>query len=179
MARVNCGGVSRLELRGPLLQDASTGCSPPPCAADRERAAAAVPGVIACRHVLQGLVRGEHLIPRTSTTMKRNPDRTWRNARHAIVVGNRIIVARWVTVEILRCKRTGLSMAAIAVHIGRVGQGYEHCLPFPTASSSLSITASAKVRFSRLITRRRRTGNLRSMPRYSARKIRLAAKRCT
>src|ERR1700674_3628251 len=132
MARVNCGGVSRLELRGPLLQDASTGCSPPPCAADRERAAAAVPGVIACRHVLQGLVRGEHLIPRTSTTMKRNPDRTWRNARHAIVVGNRIIVARWVTVEILRCKRTGLSMAAIAVHIGRVGQGYEQPLsPFP------------------------------------------------
>jgi hypothetical protein len=28
--------------------------------------------------------------------MKRNPDGTWRNARHAIVVSNRIIVARWV-----------------------------------------------------------------------------------
>jgi hypothetical protein len=64
--------------------------------------------------------------------MKRNPDGTWRNARHAIVVSNRIIVARWVTAEILRCKRTGLSMAAIAVHIGRAGQGHEQPLsPFP------------------------------------------------
>ena len=64
--------------------------------------------------------------------MKRNPDGTWRNARHAIVVSNRIIVARWVTAEILRCKLTGLSMAAIAVHIGRVGQAHEQPLsPFP------------------------------------------------
>ncbi len=64
--------------------------------------------------------------------MKRNPDGTWRNARHAIVVSNRIVVARWVTAEILRCKLTGLSMAAIAVHIGRVGQGHEQPLsPFP------------------------------------------------
>jgi len=64
--------------------------------------------------------------------MKRNPDGTWRNARHAIVVSNRIIVARWVTGEILRCKRTGLSVASIAVHIGRVGQGHEQPLsPFP------------------------------------------------
>jgi len=65
--------------------------------------------------------------------MKRNPDGTWRNARHAIVVSNRITIARWVTVEILHCKRKGLSMAAIAVHISRVGQGSEQPLsPFPT-----------------------------------------------
>ncbi len=64
--------------------------------------------------------------------MKRNPDGTWRNARRAIVVSSRIIVARWVTAEILRCKQTGLSMAAIAVHIGRVGQAQEQPLsPFP------------------------------------------------
>src|SRR6266446_6946013 len=64
--------------------------------------------------------------------MKRNPDGTWRNARHAIVVSNRSIVARWVTVEILRCKRSGLSMAAIAVHISRVGQGHGQPLsPLP------------------------------------------------
>ncbi len=49
--------------------------------------------------------------------MKRNPDGTWRNARHPIVISTRIVIARWVTAEILRCKRTGLSMAAIAVHI--------------------------------------------------------------
>ncbi len=64
--------------------------------------------------------------------MKRNPDGTWRNARHPIVISTRIVIARWVTAEILRCKRTGLSMAAIAVHIGRVGQGYEQPLsPLP------------------------------------------------
>ena len=64
--------------------------------------------------------------------MKRNPDGTWRNARHAIVVSNRINIARWVTAEILRCKRNGLSMAAIAVHISRVGQGQEQALsPLP------------------------------------------------
>jgi hypothetical protein len=64
--------------------------------------------------------------------MKRNPDGTWRNARHAIVVSNRLIVARWVSAEILRCKLGGLSMAAIAVHIGRVGQAQEQPLsPFP------------------------------------------------
>jgi hypothetical protein len=60
--------------------------------------------------------------------MKRNPDGTWRNARHPVVVSNRMSVAHWVTVEILRCKRSGLSMAAIAVHISRVGQGHEQPL---------------------------------------------------
>ena len=64
--------------------------------------------------------------------MKRNPDGTWRNARHAIVVSNRINIAHWVTAEILGCKRKGLSMAAIAVHIGRVGQGHVQPLsPIP------------------------------------------------
>ena len=71
------------------------------------------------------------------------------------MVSNRMNIAHWVTAEILRCKRTGLSMAAIAVHIGRVGQGHEQPLsPFPMESSSLPATASAKVLFSRLITRR-------------------------
>jgi hypothetical protein len=64
--------------------------------------------------------------------MKRNPDGTSRNARHAIVVSDRMIVASWVTAETLRCKRTGLSMAAISNHISRVGQGLEQSLsPFP------------------------------------------------
>jgi hypothetical protein len=57
--------------------------------------------------------------------MKRNPDGTFRNARHAVVLSDRIIRARWVTAEILRCKRTGLSMAEIAVHVTRVGRGNE------------------------------------------------------
>jgi hypothetical protein len=39
-----------------------------------------------------------------------------------MILKPRSIRARWVTDEILRCKRTGLSMAVIAVHIGRVGQ---------------------------------------------------------
>jgi hypothetical protein len=64
--------------------------------------------------------------------MKRNPDGTYRNARHPIVVSNRTYKARWVTAEILVCKRKGLSMAAIAVHISRVGQNQEQALsPVP------------------------------------------------
>ena len=64
--------------------------------------------------------------------MKRNPDGTYRNARHAIVVSARFIVARWVSAEIMACKRKGLSMAAISTHITRVGQGLEPSLsPFP------------------------------------------------
>ena len=64
--------------------------------------------------------------------MKRNPDGTWRNARHPIVVSNRSNIARWVTVEILACKRKGLSMAMIATHISRVGQNQEQALsPVP------------------------------------------------
>ena len=49
-----------------------------------------------------------------------------------MILKPRSIRARWVTDEILRCKRTGLSMAVIAVHIGRVGQGHESPLsPLP------------------------------------------------
>src|SRR5437660_1484431 len=57
--------------------------------------------------------------------MKRNPDGTFRNARQAVVVSDRFARARWVVAEILLCKRTGLSMAAIAAHIGRVGRDEE------------------------------------------------------
>jgi hypothetical protein len=64
--------------------------------------------------------------------MKRNPDGTWRNARHPIVVSNRTNKARWVTAEILACKRKGLSMAMIALHISRAGQSQEQALsPVP------------------------------------------------
>lgn len=64
--------------------------------------------------------------------MKRNPDGTFRNARRAVVLSDRFVRGRWVIGEIIRCKGTGLSMAAIAVHIGRVGQGQEQPLvPFP------------------------------------------------
>jgi len=62
----------------------------------------------------------------------RNTDGTIRNARSLMILKPRSIRARWVTDEILRCKRTGLSMAVIAVHIGRVGQGHESPLsPLP------------------------------------------------
>jgi hypothetical protein len=43
--------------------------------ADRERAGAAVPGVIAGRRVLQGLVRGEHLLPGPSLDPTLGPTR--------------------------------------------------------------------------------------------------------
>ena len=68
--------------------------------------------------------------------MKRNPDGTYRNARHPIVISDRIIVARWVSAEIMACKRKGLSMAAISNHITRVGQGLEQSLsPFPDGNA--------------------------------------------
>src|SRR3984957_8259746 len=60
--------------------------------------------------------------------MKRNPDGTYRNARHPIVISDRFIVGRWVSAEIMACKRKGLSMAAISNHITRVGQGLEPAL---------------------------------------------------
>ncbi len=64
--------------------------------------------------------------------MKRNPDGTFRNARHAVVLSDRFIRARWVRAEIIQCKRTGLSMADIAVHLTNVGQGREKSLtPLP------------------------------------------------
>ena len=39
--------------------------------------------------------------------MKRNPDGTWRNARHPIVVSNRMSIAHWVTAEILALQTKG------------------------------------------------------------------------
>ena len=58
----------------------------------------------------------------------RNSDGTIRNARSPRILKPRSIRAHWVTAEILRCKLTGLSMAAIAVHLGRAGQGLEQPL---------------------------------------------------
>jgi hypothetical protein len=58
----------------------------------------------------------------------RNSDGTIRNARSPKILKPRSVRARWVTAEILRCKLTGLSMAAIAVHVGRAGQGLEQPL---------------------------------------------------
>ena len=85
--------------------------------------------------------------------MKRNPDGTYRNARHAIVVSARFIVGRWVSVEIMACKRKGLSMAAISNHITRVGKVWSHHYrSFPMASPSRPITASVKVQSTRPIT---------------------------
>jgi hypothetical protein len=62
----------------------------------------------------------------------RNSDGTIRNARSPKILKPRSVRAGWVTAEILRCKLTGLSMASIALHIGRVGQGLEPALyPLP------------------------------------------------
>jgi hypothetical protein len=62
----------------------------------------------------------------------RNSDGTIRNARSPMILKPRSVRARWVTDEILRCKRAGMSMALIAAHIGRVGQGHESPLyPIP------------------------------------------------
>jgi hypothetical protein len=58
----------------------------------------------------------------------RNSDGTIRNARSPKILKQRSVRASWVTAEILRCKLTGLSMAAIAAHIGRAGQGLEQPL---------------------------------------------------
>lgn len=77
----------------------------------------------------------------------RNSDGTIRNARSPMILKPRSVRARWVADEILRCKRTGLSMALIAVHIGRVGQGHEQPLsPVPEGidfPANYSISESA------------------------------------
>jgi hypothetical protein len=111
--------------------------------------------------------------------MKRNPDGTWRNARKAIVVSNRMSIAHWVTAEILRCKRTGLSMAAIAIHISRVGQGQEPAvshlpdlIEFPV-NYRISESAVFKAYHKAMDRQPAMDG------RCSAKKIRRAAKRCT
>jgi len=79
----------------------------------------------------------------------RNSDGTIRNVRSPMILKPRSIRARWVTAEILRCKRTGLSMAVIAIHIGRVGPGIEES----DQPSSLKLSAKH-----RKTANRRRTG---------------------
>ena len=72
----------------------------------------------------------------------RNTDGTIRNARSPMILKPRSIRARWVSDEILRCKRTGLSMAVIAIHIGRVGPGIEES----DQPSSLKLSAKHRKR---------------------------------
>jgi hypothetical protein len=54
---------------------------------------------------------------------KRNADGTWRSARKAIRVSERVRIARWVEAETLRLKRLGLSFDAIAEQITKIGRG--------------------------------------------------------
>ena len=73
----------------------------------------------------------------------RNSDGTIRNARSPKILKARSVRAHWVTDEILRCKRTGLSMALIAVHIGRVGQGHES--PLSTLPDGIEFPAGYRL----------------------------------
>jgi hypothetical protein len=57
--------------------------------------------------------------------MKRHPDGTWRNTRHALVVSGAVRRARWIEAETIHLKRIGLSFEAIAEHINRVAHGHE------------------------------------------------------
>ena len=54
---------------------------------------------------------------------KRNADGTWRSARKASSVSDRVSTARWVEAETLRLKRLGLSFDAIAEQITKIGRG--------------------------------------------------------
>jgi len=54
---------------------------------------------------------------------KRNADGTWRSARKASSVSERVRLARWVEAETLRLKRLGLSFDAIAEQITKIGRG--------------------------------------------------------
>jgi hypothetical protein len=54
---------------------------------------------------------------------KRNADGTWRSARKAIKISERVRIARWVEAEILRLKRLGLSFDDIAEQITKIGRG--------------------------------------------------------
>jgi hypothetical protein len=54
---------------------------------------------------------------------KRNADGTFRSARKALRVSERIRIARWVEAQTLRLKRLGLSFDAIAEQITKVGRG--------------------------------------------------------
>ncbi len=55
--------------------------------------------------------------------MKRQPDGTWRGARQAVTLSERVLRARWVETETLHLKRMGVSLEAIAEQLGRVGCG--------------------------------------------------------
>ena len=111
--------------------------------------------------------------------MKRNPDGTMAQCptRHRGQQPEHR--ARWVTVEILRCKRTGLSMAAIAVHIGRVGQGHEQ--PLSPLPNGIEFPAGYRISESAVFKAYHKAMN--RQPAINAevfrRKIRLAAKKCT
>jgi hypothetical protein len=107
----------------------------------------------------------------------RNTDGTIRNARSPMILKPRSIRARWVTDEILRCKRTGLSMALIAIHIGRVGQGHES--PLSPLPDGIEFPAGYRLSESAVFKAYHKAMNqLRSMPKCSGRKIRRAAKKC-
>jgi hypothetical protein len=54
---------------------------------------------------------------------KRNADGTWRSARSASRISERVRIARWVEAEILRLKGLGLSFDAIAEQITKIGRG--------------------------------------------------------
>jgi hypothetical protein len=54
---------------------------------------------------------------------KRNADGTFRSARKALRVSERIRIARWVEAQALRLKWLGLSFDAIAEQITKVGRG--------------------------------------------------------
>ena len=55
--------------------------------------------------------------------MKRQPDGTFRNARHAVTVSTAVVRARWIEAETIQLKRMGLSFDSIAQQITRVGLG--------------------------------------------------------
>lgn len=70
--------------------------------------------------------------------MKRQPDGTFRNARHAIALSAAVIRARWIEAEAIQLKRIGLSFDSIAQQITRVGRGQAQpivelpeCVTFP------------------------------------------------
>src|ERR1700722_7297322 len=79
--------------------------------------------------MMKGTAGLEHLPPRgrnpqTGTNMKkRSADGTFRSARRALRVSERIRIARWVEAQTLRLKWLGLSFDAIAEQITKFGRG--------------------------------------------------------
>jgi len=64
--------------------------------------------------------------------MKRQPDGTWRNARHPVVVSPATLRARWVEAEVIHLKLMGLHFDAIAEQVTRIGRGQAQALtPIP------------------------------------------------